>query len=46
MRLVSDRPQAIRDAFILMGTVEDSFKQYGCLVDTANGKIHIEETRL
>ncbi len=43
MRLVTDRPTALKGKFILMGVVEDGMRRFAGLFDTSNGNIYVEE---
>ncbi len=47
MKVITDKPERItwtqKGRFFCMGVVQDSGKDYACLMDTSNGKQHIEE---
>lgn len=43
MHTITERPQALKDSFVLMGVLEGNLKQYGCLIDARNGRIFLEE---
>jgi len=45
MKLVTDKPtgMASSETFVLMGMVEDSEKDYACLLNKEDGQLYIEE---
>jgi len=47
MQVITNKPQQItwtqKGRFFCMGVIQDSGKDYACLLDTSNGKQHIEE---
>ena len=43
MKLITDHPFGIDKSFICMGIIEDSDKNYACLMSNPSGQLYIEE---
>ena len=43
MRLVTDRPMALKGKFMCMGVIKDGLRQFAGLFDTSTGNIYVEE---
>ncbi len=43
MRLVTDRPMALKGKIMLMGVVQDGMRRFAGLFDASTGKIYVEE---